>query len=108
MVKPLNAIEQKIREVRKSLENARARIPKHDIPPALMAEIDELEEELTRLQAAAVAPASIDTQIKEVEIQLANATARLPKHDIPSALMAEIDELEEELTRLHALRDAGS
>jgi DNA repair ATPase RecN len=98
--------EQKLQEVINRLENARARIPKHDIPAALMAEIDELEDELAELQAANKTPISLEDQIKLAESQLANATSRLPKHDIPTALMQEIDELEEELDRLRALRDA--
>lgn len=73
-----------------------------------MAEIDELEEELEILTAKARTPVSLEDQIKEAEMQLENANSRLPKHDIPSALMAEIDELEEDLERRRALRDAGS
>jgi DNA repair ATPase RecN len=100
--------EQKLQDVKGRLENARARVPKHDIPAALMAEIDELEEELAELQSKVSEPQSLDDQITEVEKQLANAKARIPKHDIPAALMFEFDELEEELDRLKAMRDAES
>ena len=106
MAETSKSIERKIHEVKNSLENARARVPKHDIPGALMAEIDELEEELADLQAKVIAPLSIDDKIKEAESQLENAQSRVPKHDIPTALMFEIDELEEELDRLRTLRDA--
>ena len=108
MAETSKSIQQKIQEVKNQLENARARVPKHDIPGALMAEIDELEEELAELQAQVSTPKSIDDEIKQVENQLANARSRIPKHDIPTALMFEIDEFEEELDRLKALRDAGS
>ena len=106
MADPSKQINKRLQEVKSSLENARARIPKHDIPAALMAEIDELEAELADLQAKVGKPKTIDDKIKEVESQLANARARIPKHDISNALMMEIDELEDELSRLKASRDA--
>jgi len=96
------------KSIERKIQDARARVPKHDIPGALMAEIDELEEELADLQAKVVTPLSLDDKIKEAESQLANAQSRVPKHDIPTALMFEIDELEEELDRLRTLRDAES
>ena len=108
MPKTSKSIKQQISDVKSQLENARARVPKHDIPGALMAEIDELEEELERLQATEGKPTSIADQIKQAENQLANAMSRMPKHDIPNALMVEIDELEEELDRLRSLRDTKS
>jgi hypothetical protein len=46
------ATQRRIAQVKERLANARARIPKHDIPAALMAEIDECEQELARLQAS--------------------------------------------------------
>jgi uncharacterized coiled-coil DUF342 family protein len=95
----------RLAEVKQQLSEARARIPKHTPPPALMAEIDELEEELARLQEQ-LRPKSVSEQIEELEEQLAEATARIPKHTPPPALMAEIDEMEEELERLRAARDA--
>jgi hypothetical protein len=39
-----------------------------------------------------------------LEQRLAEANARIPKHDVPAALIAEIDDLEEELARLRAQR----
>ncbi len=108
MAKTSKSLKLQIQKVKSDLENVRARVPKHDIPGALMAEIDELEEELERLQAAEGTPKSIANQIKEAEIQLENAMSRMPKHDIPNALMIEIDELEEELDRLRDLMDAES
>ena len=45
------SIQEQIAEVQRQLSEARARIPKHSAPPALMVEIDELEEELERLQS---------------------------------------------------------
>lgn len=108
MDEKLQSIQQKIRKVKSDLENARARVPKHDIPGALMAEIDELEEKLAELQGQLNTPESLSVEIKRVEAQLANARSRMPKHDIPPALMQEIDELEEELERLKAQRAAKS
>ena len=46
------AMQRRIAEIKERLANARARIPKHDIPAALMAEIDECEQELAQLQAS--------------------------------------------------------
>ena len=42
-------------------------------------------------------------QIADVKQRLADANARIPEHDVPAALIAEIDELDEELERLQAL-----
>jgi uncharacterized protein YicC (UPF0701 family) len=93
-----------IAQVRQRLRDARARVPKHSVPAALVAEIDDLEEELERLQAQATS--DLETQIAELEEQLANARARVPKHDVPAALIAQMDDLDEELGRLRSLRDA--
>jgi ABC-type Fe2+-enterobactin transport system substrate-binding protein len=87
------AAQRRIADIKNRLADARARIPKHDIPAALMVEIDELEEELARLESAQ-ASQSVPEQIAKVKQRLADARARIPKHDIPAALMAEIDELE--------------
>jgi uncharacterized coiled-coil DUF342 family protein len=100
------SIRAQIADLRQRLSEARARIPKHDVPPALMVEIDEMEEELQRLQDQ-VRPKSTQEQIKELEAKLAEARARIPKHTPPPALMAEIDELEEQLQHLRADADAS-
>jgi 7,8-dihydro-6-hydroxymethylpterin-pyrophosphokinase len=99
------SIQEQIVEVQQRLSNARARIPKHTPPPSLMIEIDELEEELARLEGL-VRPKTVDEQIVEVQQRLSNARARIPKHTPPPALMVEIDELEEELERLQSLKGA--
>lgn len=98
------SLQDQIAQVRQRLMDARARVPKHDVPAALIAEMDDLEEELERLQAQA--NGSLETQIAELEEQLANVRARMPKHDISAALIVEMDELDQELGRLRALRDA--
>ena len=98
------SLQDPIAQVKQRLMDARARVPKHDVPAALIAEIDDLEEELVRLQAQA--NNNLETQIAELEEQLANVRARVPKHDVPAALIAEMDELDEELERLRALREA--
>ena len=98
-----NSLSAQIAEVKQRLAEAKARIPKHDVPAALIAEMDDLEEEIGRLQA--LASNDLDTQIAELEEQLANVRARVPKHDVPAALIAEMDELDEELERLRSLRD---
>jgi len=95
------ALEKEIVDLKQRLQEARARIPKHDIPPALMVEVDGMEEELAALQAQ-LKPKSLKEQIADVEQRLKNARARIPKHSSPPALMAEIDELEEKLAQLQA------
>ena len=85
------SLQEQIAEVKKRLEDARARVPKHDVPAALIAEMDELDEELERLQS--LSKSSIEAQIAAAEQRLAEAKARIPKHDVPAALIAEIDEL---------------
>jgi uncharacterized protein YicC (UPF0701 family) len=96
------SVQDRIEQVKQQLANARARVPKHDVPAALIAEMDDLEEELERLQAQA--SKDLDAQIAHLEQQLANAKARVPKHSVPAALIAEMDDLDEELERLRALR----
>jgi len=97
-----DALQRQIQETEKQLAEARARIPKHDVPAALILEIDELDEELARLRA--LAQESIDGQIARVEAQLAEVKARVPKHDVPASLIVEMDELDEELAHLRAQR----
>ncbi|MDF1516034.1 MAG: hypothetical protein P1S60_19655, partial [Anaerolineae bacterium] len=63
---------------------------------------------LDRLRAAAKTPTTIEEQIQAAQSQLENVKARVPKHDIPVAIMMEMDELEEEIERLKNLRDAES
>lgn len=59
------------------------------------------------VKEAGTAPsADLETRIREVERQLADARARMPKHTPPVALFAQIDDLEIELERLRALRDS--
>lgn len=99
------SVQKQIEELVERLQDARARIPKHTPPAALMAEIDEMEEELERLRAL-LKPKSVKEQIAELEERLQDARARIPKHTPPAALMAEIDEMEEELERLRALPEA--
>ena len=98
------SLQDQIAQVKQRLADAQARIPKHDVPAALIAEIDDLEKELEDLQTEA--SSDPETQIAELEEQLANVRARVPKHDVPAALIAEMDELDEELERLRSLRDA--
>ena len=100
-------LAKEIADVKQRLREANARVPKHDVPAALIAEIDELDEELARLRALANAD-PLESRIAELERRLAEARARLPKHSIPAALVAEIDELDEELERLRAKRDSAA
>ena len=98
------SLQDQIAQVKQHLADTQARVPKHDVPAALVAEMDDLEEELEHLQAQA--SNDLETQIAQVEQQLAEVRARVPKHDVPAALIAEMDELDEELERLRSLRDA--
>jgi hypothetical protein len=107
MAEDPKAVQERIAEVEELLANARARIPKHDVPAALVAEMDELDEELERLRKL-VKPKSLDDQIAEVEARLGDVRSRVPKHDVPAALIAELDDLDEELERLRALRDTSA
>jgi DNA repair exonuclease SbcCD ATPase subunit len=91
------SIEAQIDAVQQRLTEARARIPAHSTPAALMAEIDDLEVELERLKRV-----QAQDEIADLERRLAEASARVPKHDIPPALMTEIDEIEERLAQLRA------
>jgi hypothetical protein len=100
-------LAKQIADVKQRLAEANARVPKHDVPAALIAQIDELDEELERLQALANAN-PLDLKIAELEQRLADANARIPEHDVPAALIAEIDELDEELEQLRAQRAQAS
>ena len=40
------------------------------------------------------------TGVVELERQIADLKARLPRHSVPPAMMIELEELEEELARL--------
>jgi hypothetical protein len=100
-------LAKQIAEVQERLAEAKARVPQHSIPAALIAEIDKLDEELERLQALADAN-PLDFKIAELELRLQDANARIPEHDVPAALIAEIDELDEELERLRAQRDQAA
>ena len=40
---------ERIRKLRQQIEELKERFPAHSIPPTLMAELDELEEELSSL-----------------------------------------------------------
>jgi len=51
-------------------------------------------------------PRSVQDKIAQVKEQLANARARVPKHDVPAALIAEMDDLDDELAHLRSLRKA--
>ena len=45
------ADEEKIRELEKQVEEMRDRIPPHSIPPRMLEELEDLEEELEKLKA---------------------------------------------------------
>ena len=44
------ADEEQIRELEKRIEVMRERIPPHSVPPAMLQQLEELEEELERLK----------------------------------------------------------
>ncbi len=94
------SIDAQVAAVQQRLTEARARIPAHTTPAALMREIDDLEIELERLKGV-----QARDEIAELEQRLEEARARVPKHDISPVLMAEIDEMEEALARLRAGRE---
>jgi uncharacterized coiled-coil DUF342 family protein len=100
------SLQKQIAQVKQQLAEAQARVPKHDVPAALIAEIDELDEELETLLAMANAD-PLESKIADLEQRLAEAQARMPKHDVPAALIAEIDELDEELEDLRSRRNSG-
>lgn len=41
--------EDRIQELRERIADLRARLPKHSVPPAMLQELEDLEEELARL-----------------------------------------------------------
>ena len=41
---------ERIRELEEKIEDLKRRLPKHSIPPTMMAELDALEEELENLR----------------------------------------------------------
>lgn len=43
--------EARIAQLEQQIEDLKRRLPAHSIPPAMMAQLDELEEELARLQS---------------------------------------------------------
>ena len=45
--------EEQIRELEQRIADLKARLPKHSIPPAMIMELEELEEELARARAEA-------------------------------------------------------
>ena len=45
-----NPVAQRIEQITQRLADVQARLPAHSIPPAMMMEIEALEEELKRLQ----------------------------------------------------------
>ena len=47
------------------------------------------------------------SRLAQVAQQLAELQSRLPKHSVPSAMIVEIEELEEELERLKDQADHG-
>lgn len=42
---------QRIAQLEKEIEEVKARLPKHSVPPAMIIELEELEEELEMLRA---------------------------------------------------------
>ncbi len=46
-------LARRIRELEARLADLEARLPAHSVPPAMWEELEELEEELTRLRRAA-------------------------------------------------------
>ena len=44
------APQKRIEELKKQIEDLKARLPAHSIPPAMIAELDELEAELEELE----------------------------------------------------------
>jgi hypothetical protein len=47
------------------------------------------------------------TRVVELEKQIADLKARLPKHSVPPAMMIELEDLEEELARLKKAEECG-
>jgi hypothetical protein len=47
------------------------------------------------------------TRVVELERQIADLKARLPKHSVPAAMMIALEELEEELARLKEMDECA-
>jgi hypothetical protein len=45
-------MNERIRELQERIVDLEARLPRHSVPPAMMIELEELEEELARLKEA--------------------------------------------------------
>lgn len=45
---------------------------------------------------------TIEEQIAQLEKQITELQARLPKHSVPAAMMIELEDLEDELERIKA------
>lgn len=62
------------------------------------------------MNPASVSREQIEQQIAALKARIADCQARLPAHSIPPAMLAELDELDEQLAeaqrRLQLLRDA--
>jgi DNA repair exonuclease SbcCD ATPase subunit len=43
--------KERVAELQRRLADLQARLPAHSIPPAMMAELEEIEEELAQLQS---------------------------------------------------------
>lgn len=104
-VEGTTSIQKQIEELEKKLADTRARVPKHSVPAAVIAQIDELDEELERLRSRK--QESLLEQIASTEKRLADVSSRVPKHDLPAALVQEMDELDEELAHLRSLLDTA-
>lgn len=44
-------VAQRIAELKRRLADLQARLPAHSVPPAMLMEIEEIEDELARLQS---------------------------------------------------------
>ena len=44
--------EERIAQLEKEIEEMKARLPKHSVPPAMIIELEDLEDELEMLKAA--------------------------------------------------------
>ena len=45
---------------------------------------------------------NLEKRIKELEARIADLNARLPKHSVPTSMLIELDDLEEELEQARA------
>ncbi len=43
-------VRERIEELKKRIADLKARLPKHSVPPSMLIELDDLEEELERMQ----------------------------------------------------------